>query len=75
VWIPDEELHAFDRPPHLEPARNAARFPGTHDGPVGEATPAYLYLGEAITGLARAVPGIVGMVILQEPVAWADSHY
>jgi hypothetical protein len=71
-----KELHFFD----FEYARGADWYRGCFEGAgdvraVGEATPNYLYLSEAMPRLAALVPDARLVAILRNPVDRAYSHY
>ncbi len=69
-----KELHYFDRRYDRGPAWYGAQFP-VRSGPVGEATPNYLYHPEALARLAADVPGVKIVVVRRDPAARAWSHY
>jgi hypothetical protein len=77
VFIPaDKELHFFDR--HFDRGVEWYRSQFAQAGSraaAGEATPAYMYLPEAIDRLRRVVPRALLVAILRDPVERAYSHY
>jgi hypothetical protein len=75
VWTAEPELHFFDGRPDEPLSTYEALFPRKASGPVGEGTPAYIYLEHAMARIARDLPGVRGIVILREPVDRAYSHY
>lgn len=74
---PCKEVHFFDRNYDRGISWYAEHFLSAADdeSAVGEATPNYLYLPEALSRMAGAVPQAKLVVILRNPVDRAYSHY
>ena len=77
VYIaPQKEIHYFD----LNYSRGIdwyrEQFSGVgREAAVGDATPSYVYLEEAMARMAETIPGARVIVLLRHPVDRAYSHY
>jgi hypothetical protein len=71
-----KELHFFDRQFDRGVDWYESLFDGAQGtGPVGEATPNYLYDERAVARMAQVIPGARLVVLLRDPVERAYSQY
>jgi len=76
VFTLPQEVHFFDR--HYERGLDWYRqrfFGGERARAVGESSPSYMYLEDAVERIARDLPAVRLIAILRNPVDRAYSHY
>lgn len=74
--VPEKETHFFDEHFDRGIAWYESRFDGARgERAVGEATPTYLYLDDALERMAHHLPDVKLLVLLRNPVDRAYSHY